>query len=158
MRNPLALLTLVAALGSPQERPENFSSAVAVLVAALNDILAKPNAKSVTSLFTSDGDLRIGGSVVGIGPTAITAALLRDRKIWSEVTPPHLEAKTVRMLASDVALVDATSVQYGSTIIKRTAPVLLILKRQDLDWRVVSMRIVADPATAHLPVLHPELR
>jgi hypothetical protein len=59
----------------------------------------------------------------------------------SEVTKPRILVQSILFPMSDVALVDAMSVQYGSTIMVRRVPVLLIMKREASDWRISSLRV-----------------
>lgn len=67
------------------------------------------------------------------------------RPIWPETTPPLLEAGGVCLIAQGVALVDATASQYGSLMIVRRAPGLLILSKARDGWRIVAWLPVALP-------------
>jgi hypothetical protein len=63
---------------------------------------------------------------------------------WSEVTKPRIALHSIRFITSDVALVDAANTQYGSTILVRRVPVLLIMKRETSGWRIASVRVMVD--------------
>ena len=62
---------------------------------------------------------------------------------WSEVTRPSMIIQSVRFITPDVALVDAVNTQYGSVILRRRIPVLLVM-RKDREWRIASLRLVVD--------------
>ncbi len=63
---------------------------------------------------------------------------LGERRIWSETTPPLLEAGDVWLAAPDVAVVNATVSQYGSLLVVRRAPASLILSKHREGWRIVA--------------------
>lgn len=62
----------------------------------------------------------------------------------SEVTVPHVVIRSIRFVTPDVALVDAANTQYGSMILQTRIPVLLVLRREGIDWRIVSLRVLVD--------------
>jgi len=53
-----------------------------------------------------------------------------ERNPWSEMAPPKLALQSLRFITRDVALADAEFAQYGSTLVRRAA-VLLVMKRED---------------------------
>jgi uncharacterized protein (TIGR02246 family) len=112
------------------------------LLFALNRALAGKDPEAFSKLFTVDADLRIAGSKIRFGRTDIAEAV-KDGRIWSEVTPPHLVAETIRFITPEVALVDAEQVQYGSLALKQSAPVTLVLRRHFGEWGIASMRVGA---------------
>jgi len=57
-------------------------------------------------------------------------------QIWSETSPPHLEAPSIRFVSSTSALVDAVETQIGGISLKRTSDVVLELKKEGGEWRV----------------------
>jgi len=61
--------------------------------------------------------------------------------VWGEVTPPFIEIQSVQFVSPDVALVDASQTQFGSVILKRTVPVILLMKLDGKEWRILSMRL-----------------
>ena len=74
-----------------------------------------------------------------------------DRQIFglshehlSEVTPPVVVIRSIRFVTPDVALTDAANTQYGSMILQTRIPVLLVLRREGIDWRIVSLRVLVD--------------
>ncbi len=89
------------------------------------------------------------GQVVATGRSAIVRAIERQRAVmWSEVTPPAIQTESVRFVSSEVAIVDGSQVQYGSVIVKRRLPIMLLMKMDGKEWRIVSMRFLfelADP-------------
>src|SRR5437868_11839355 len=74
------------------------------------------------------------------GPSAIEHAL-RRRVIWTETTPPIIENDSLRLLLSDIAIIDADQTQYGSLILKESIPVTLLLKRDGASWRIFSLQL-----------------
>ena len=63
---------------------------------------------------------------------------------WSEVTPPRIQSRAIRFITPDVALVDATSTQYGSVILVRRVPLVLVMRRERTEWRIAALRVAAD--------------
>ena len=58
------------------------------------------------------------------------------------VLTPHL--RSIRFVTPDVAFTDAANTQYGSMILQTRIPVLLVLRREGIDWRIVSLRVLVD--------------
>jgi uncharacterized protein (TIGR02246 family) len=123
------------AQGPQPSAPAGVSS----LLAAMNEALQRSDAGTIAALFSNDGDLRIGGRVAAGAKTI--AERLTDRRPWSEVTPPKIENQSVRLVTPDVAIVDASWVQYGSTVVRRASPVLLVMKKDGERWQVVALRL-----------------
>jgi hypothetical protein len=112
------------------------------LIGAVNEALRTNDAISFSNLFIPDADIWFAGEQIGKGPGAIQGAV-KNRGVWSEVTTAHLDNAAVRLISPDIALIDANYVQYGSTILKHTVPVLLVAKRENAVWRIVSMRFAS---------------
>jgi hypothetical protein len=66
---------------------------------------------------------------------------------WSEVTKARIVVKSVHFITKDVALVDAENTQYGSTLFVRRLPVLLVVKRAGLSWRIAAYRFIRNATT-----------
>ncbi|HEV2448218.1 MAG TPA: hypothetical protein VGS58_19940, partial [Candidatus Sulfopaludibacter sp.] len=62
----------------------------------------------------------------------------------SEVTAPHLAIQSLRFVTPDVALVNAAGTQFGSAIVVRRTPLLLVVKKQPAGWRIASLRVLQD--------------
>jgi len=110
------------------------------VIASINKARSAGNAVAFGQVFAPDGDFRIGRELVASGPVAIAAAV-RESKIWSEMTAPQIGDVSIRFVSSDIALVDGRQTRYGSMVLKQTAPVTLVLKRDGEEWRVLSLRI-----------------
>ena len=82
----------------------------------------------------SDGDRRIEG------PDAIVTLLLRGQT-WSEVTPPVLQEEGIRFIGPFAALVDARLIRYGSTIVKSSIRVVLLVEKEKGVWKISSWRV-----------------
>jgi hypothetical protein len=74
-----------------------------------------------------------------LAPGADIAPL--DRMGGQGVSRVYFEATAIRFVTPDVAFVDAAASQYGSVILKRTAPAVFVLKREGGVWRISVMRI-----------------
>ena len=135
MRTVIALVVTVACSWiAPAQEPDGIQSAIT----KLNQTRKDSDAVAFSQLFARDGTLRVGNEVVASGQKAIENAL-EKRLVWSEVTAPVISKATVRLLSSDVALVDATQTQYGSLIVKQSVPVTLLMKLDGNEWRIVSL-------------------
>jgi len=82
----------------------------------------------------------------------------------AELSQVFFETKAVRFVTADVAVVDAAGSQYGSLIMKRSLPALLVLKKEGGAWRVAVLRVSGPPceptafADAHSPASSPPNR
>jgi hypothetical protein len=79
-----------------------------------------------------------------LAPGADIAPL--DRVGGPGVSRVYFEATAIRFATPDVAKVNASASQYGSLILKRTIPVVFVLKREGGVWRISVLR-VAGPRT-----------
>ena len=66
-----------------------------------------------------------------------------DSQPWSEVTPPYIAIQSIRFLTPEVALVDATSTQFGTMILVRRVPIWLVMKKEGTTWKIASLRLPA---------------
>jgi hypothetical protein len=66
------------------------------------------------------------------------------RAPWSEVTTPRIVIQSMRFITPDVALVDAVNTQYGSVILVHRVPVLIVMKKEEQDWRIAALRVLFD--------------
>jgi hypothetical protein len=139
----ISIAMLSSSLGLAQEPARTADvDGVNSLVRAVNEALRMNDTAAFSSLFIPNADLWLGGEQIGKGPGAIQGAL-KNRGVWSEVTPAQLDNAAVRLISPDVALIDAKYTQYGSMILKRTIPVLLVVKHEQGVWRIASMRFVS---------------
>ena len=93
-------------------------AAVAKVVIAFNDKPRRP------ALLTRDADIPSLSSNPG-----------------EEVSQIYFEAKTVKLLTPDVAIVDADGSQYGSLAAKRVLPALFVMQRVGGEWRIAVLRL-----------------
>lgn len=68
-----------------------------------------------------------------------------ERPPWTETTPPRLVTRRIRFVRPDLAVVCAAETQYGSVMLVRRVPVLLLMRREPQGWRVAGLRLPADP-------------
>jgi hypothetical protein len=98
---------------------------------AIERVITELNRDSGADIFTKDFNQReLAGLLVG------------SDQVWSEVTRPKLVATSIRLVAPGVALVDGSTRQYGSTILVRSTPVLLIFKKEQDRWRIAALRLL----------------
>ena len=74
-----------------------------------------------------------------LAPGADMAPL--DRMGGPGVSRVYFEATAIRFVTPDVAKVKASASQYGSLILKRTMPVVFVLKRDGGVWRITALRV-----------------
>ena len=133
MKSILCTLLAFAALGWAGEPADR--AAIQSVVEALN------SGQNTSALFTADADNHL---------SELNRQFLQTGgEPFSEVTIPHLSVQSIRFITKDVALVDATAVQYGSTILVRRAPLLLVMRKEAQGWRIASLRVML--ASTNLP-------
>jgi hypothetical protein len=132
-------LLLAAAL-----RADEASDRAAIdrTIDALND----PDRRE--AVFAKDSDAkRELDSLVGIHrPQAVCLSGMGrvvPPETWSILTVPHIGSGTVRFLAAGIALVDGESTVDGAITLLRRVPLLFVVKREDDEWRIVSVRVLA---------------
>jgi hypothetical protein len=68
---------------------------------------------------------------------------------WSlppiEMLNPRIEGRSTRFITPDVALADAVCT-YREAGTAQTTSLLLVMKREGNDWRIASLRVLAEPA------------
>ena len=97
--------------------------------------------ESISALFAADAE-SVLGSELGRLREMDRRLLGLSKEPLSEVTPPMVDIQSIRFVTSDVALVDAASTHYGSLVLHSRIPVLLVLRRDGADWRIVSLRVL----------------
>ena len=130
MTRAMCCLLLISAFAWADETADR--SAIQTVVEALNADSGKP----ASSLFTADAD------------SDLSRLPDLDRRLtpadapWSEVTKPHITLQKIRFVTPEVALVDAANTQFGSTILVRRVPMLLVMRREAEGWRIASLRVM----------------
>jgi len=113
-------------------------TALAKLVEAFNAARVDQAAEPPAAIFASD--LRPAERRALI---AFDQALQNEAKAtMSEVTHPVVRPGTIDFLSANTAVMQASSVQFGSLILMRSAPVLILARREGGRWRIVSIRFV----------------
>jgi len=139
---PLVLLAISALAVLAQEPDRSLETdRIRSVIAEVNKALSRSDAAALSRFFTVDATLR-SGQFVATGRAAIVSAFERQRSAWSEVTPAFIETEAVTFVSADTALVDATQTQYGSMILKRSVPIVLLMKLDGKEWRILSMRLL----------------
>lgn len=112
--------------------------AIQGIVDALNDYVPDGGQQHVSALFTNDADNQLARL------SDLDRRLVPTNTLWSEVTKPKIALQSIRFVTPDVALVDAANIQYGSTILVRRVPLLIVVKREASGWRIASLRVMVD--------------
>jgi hypothetical protein len=108
--------------------------AIGRVIAAVNN-----HSKPLADLFTADA------------PDNERSMLSANEQPWSEVTSPRLTTRSIRLIAPRFALVECTNTQYGSVLVVRSTLMLLVLKKDEGQWRIASVGALQDPAIAAKP-------
>ena len=61
-------------------------------------------------------------------------------EIWSEKSHPMFVIRSVQILSSKTARVDAQRVQYGAITLRTSLPVVILLEKKRGAWKVASQR------------------
>lgn len=146
---PILCLSLVFAAGLWADEASD-QAAIHQVLASLNDPPDAPGAMPPASFFTADADSSDRDRLANLK----RRFAWNPKQPWSEVTAPQFTAQSIRFVTADVALVDAAVSQYGSTIGVRRVPVLLLMRRDGVEWKIAAVRNIADQlAVTILPVL-----
>ena len=132
------LLSIALAAAATVCAADSDRQGIEHLVAALSD--SHTSIEQKAGLFTKDAR----------GEFDRLAALEygnQARRPWSEVTEPYFVIRSVRFLTPEVALVDVDYRQIGSLGPMLRVPVLLVLRRESVGWRIAAFR----PYTANRP-------
>lgn len=76
------------------------------------------------------------------------AAVVADRPVWTEHTPPRIEQESMRMLSSDSAIVEGFQVEYGSVPFVRKQPVMVYMRKESGVWKIAGIRMLAGSSHA----------
>jgi hypothetical protein len=101
--------------------------AIERLIAAVND-----HSKPLSDLFTTDA------------PESEQVMLSANEQPWSEVTSPRITTRSIRLITPQIALVESTNTQYGSTIMVRATAMLLVMKKDGAQWRIACVLGLGD--------------
>jgi hypothetical protein len=149
MRFAIGVLAMLSACTWADERTDQ--AAIQRVVDALNDYKSG-RSRQASDLFTSDSGIelaRLSDIDRGLAPTDTP---------WPEVTKPVIVIRTTRFITSDVALIDAANTQYGSIIVKREIPLLLVVRKDAGLWRIAALRLALDLARPPLASALPDAR
>jgi uncharacterized protein (TIGR02246 family) len=127
--------------GEPDSNGEDCAEIRSVI-----DRLAEADNRSdpsgAANLFAGDAEVWSGSGLVAAGPTAIgqlfSSASSRHPKVWSEVTPARYRITRIRALAPGIVLVHVNRVVYGSMVVKQTTRSVLVLRKEQTGWMIVS--------------------
>jgi hypothetical protein len=123
------LVTVCAWADDPSDR-----EAIARVIAGVNH-----HSRPLTDVFTSDA------------PENERSMLSADEQPWSEVTAPLITIRSIRLITPQVALVECISSQYGSAIMVRAAPLLLVMKKNGTEWQIACVLALPHSAGAAKP-------
>ena len=132
MRRILCLPILAATCSWADDASDR--EAIERLISAVNH-----HSKPLTDAFTADA------------PESERIMLSGHEEPLSEVTSPLITIRSIRLITPRVALVECTSTQYGSAIIARTTSMLLVMKKDEGQWRVACVLALQTPSGAATP-------
>lgn len=98
----------------------------------------KPDPQLFQTLFTLNADYRDSMRILK-GRDALVSLFISRRR-WSERTAPLLQDEEIRIVGAATALVDAQLVQYGTTLGKSAVRVVLLLEKEEDQWKISSWR------------------
>jgi len=134
----VAFFLITAVIASGADASEEIRS----VLGAFNKAMRNPKAELFLAFITSGADYRDG--LKSLKGRDALVSLFTSREIWSERTPPILQEESIRFAGPSAAFVDAQLIQYGSTIVKSSVPVVLLLEKDEGVWKISSWRM-------HLP-------
>jgi hypothetical protein len=134
MRGIICASLVFAALAWADEPVDRV--AIQRVVDGLNRDDPAQGQKRIAGLFTDDADNQLNRL------SDLDRRLLPSNEPWSEATTPRIVVQSIRFITPDVALVDAANTQYGSMILVRRVPVLLVMRREARGWRIASLRVM----------------
>jgi len=67
---------------------------------------------------------------------------------WRELTVPKIVSGRIFLVTPDLAIVDCASTIRGAVTLKERVPLLFVLKRVELSWRIAAVQGPAAPASA----------
>jgi hypothetical protein len=111
-------------------------TAIASVIRAVND-----HSKPASALLSSDADSSEIARLSNLIPLPPAPP-----EPLSEVTQPRLVARSIRFITPEVALVDGAIAQFGSVILERSTPVLLVMRKEGADWRIAAVRVMPSPS------------
>jgi len=127
---PIVCLSILAATCAWADDATD-REAIEHVIAAVND-----HSKPLADVLTADA------------PENEQRMLSAPEQPWSEVTSPQVTIRSIRLLTPQVALVEGVSTQYGSVIMVRTTSILLVMKKDGVQWRIACVLALQDPAGA----------
>lgn len=117
---------------------EDESEEIHSALSRFNQAVHKQDRQRLASSFTNDADYRDRNQSLQ-GASGIIA-LFMGQELWTERTPPTLQEQSVKVLGSSIAFVDAQLVGYGSVMGKSSVPVVLVMRKTDMEWRIFIWR------------------
>jgi len=70
--------------------------------------------------------------------------MLGDSRVWSEVPSPRFTRPTVQFIGADVTVADTEYVQHHTIVAEIRTPVIVILQRERGEWKIATLRVMAD--------------
>lgn len=126
-------------LASPWAMARNDAAdraAVDKVIFALKDALRSQNQDAVSKLLAAGTNRpELSKTLLNLNPAA------PESKPWPEVSRPVLMIDAVTFPERDRALVNVTSMQYGSVTVRNNAQVVFLLKREKSGWKIESLRV-----------------
>jgi hypothetical protein len=71
-------------------------------------------------------------------------------EVWTELTAPRVVSGRVRFITPDVAMVDGASTIRGAVTLRRSVPLLFVMRKDKGEWRITAIRVLRSHATVPL--------
>jgi len=71
-------------------------------------------------------------------------------EVWTELTAPRVVSGRVRFITPDVAMVDGASTIRGAVTLRRSVPLLFVMRKDKGEWRITAIRVLRPHATVPL--------
>lgn len=126
-----AISRTIAALNEQPRRSVVFTADASSELDRLPDV--KP--KSIRVLSVSDLTVPVPG------PFGATVTISHEP--FGEATNPRIASGAIRFITPDVALADGIWAYKDDSGATQTIPLLLAMKREGEDWKIVSLRLLA---------------
>jgi hypothetical protein len=66
---------------------------------------------------------------------------------WTELTVPRVVSGRIRFITADVAIVDGASTIRGAVTLTPSVPLLFVMKKSGVEWRITTVRVLTPHAT-----------
>jgi len=77
---------------------------------------------------------------------------------WTALTLPRVVSGAIRFITPAVAIVDGASIIRGAVMLAPRVPLLFVMKKEDTEWRISAIRVLAGGQRQRWPGILAECR